>query len=210
MEINGVNNNYYDYAPSNVQADKANSSTVRHNDEETNKQASSTNVAATYESSSSTIDSIHKNNSMVIAQLKAESQKRIDQMQSLVTQMFQKQGIKIGSSDEMWKMLAGGNFTADPDTIAQAKNDISENGYWGVSQTSDRIFSFAIALSGGDEEKMQKMVSAVEKGFSSATKAWGKKLPSITQDTHDAIMKKFDDWFSSNGSSAKTSDILNS
>ncbi|MFQ7394956.1 MAG: hypothetical protein ACLRMX_07455 [Lachnospira eligens] len=34
----------------------------------------------------------------------------------------------------MWKALAGGNFTADADTIAQAKEDISENGYWGVNR----------------------------------------------------------------------------
>ena len=60
----------------------------------------------------------------------------------------------------MWKVLASGNFTADADTIAQAKEDISEDGYWGVNQTSDRIFSFALALSNGDEKQMEKMVKA--------------------------------------------------
>ena len=63
----------------------------------------------------------------------------MSQMQSLVTKMFSKQGITIGTADDMWKALAGGNFTADADTIAQAKEDISENGYWGVKQTSERI-----------------------------------------------------------------------
>ena len=74
-------------------------------------------------------------------------------MQSLVTKMFAKQGITIGTADDMWKALANGNFTADADTIAQAKEDISEDGYWGVNQTSDRLLDFAVALSGGDEEK---------------------------------------------------------
>lgn len=87
----------------------------------------------------------------------------MSQMQSLVTKMFSKQGITIGTADDMWKALAGGNFTADADTIAQAKEDISENGYWGVKQTSERIFSFAQALAGDDEEKMTKMKEAFEK-----------------------------------------------
>ena len=108
----------------------------------------------------------------------------------------------------MWKVLASGNFTADADTIAQAKEDISEDGYWGVNQTSDRIFSFALALSNGDEKQMEKMVKAVEKGFSLATKSWGQELPSISSDTHSAIMDKFDNWFKENGSTATTTDLL--
>lgn len=110
----------------------------------------------------------------IIAQLKSDTEQRMAQMQSLVTKMFAKQGITIGTTDDMWKALANGNFTADADTIAQAKEDISEDGYWGVNQTSDRLLDFAVALSGGDEENMKKMVSAVEKGFKEATKSWGK------------------------------------
>ena len=64
-----------------------------------------------------------------------------------------------------------------PIRLLQAKEDISEDGYWGVNQTSDRIFSFALALSNGDEKQMEKMVKAVEKGFSLATKSWGQELP---------------------------------
>jgi len=136
-----------------------------------------------------------KDNSKVIAQLKADSQNRINQMQSLVSQMFKKQGIQIGTADDMWRTLASGNFTADAATIAQAKEDISEDGYWGVKQTSDRIFDFAMALSGGDEETMEKMKAAVEKGFKLATKSWGRELPGISNDTYDAVMEKFDNFF---------------
>lgn len=118
-------------------------------------------------------------------------------MKSLVQKMFEKQGISIGTADDIWKVLASGNFTADPDTIAQAKEDISENGYWGVKQTSERIFSFATALAGDNEEQMQKMKDAVKKGFQEATKSWGKSLPDISNNTYDAVMKKFDDWFDS-------------
>ena len=60
----------------------------------------------------------------------------MQQLQSLVSKMFEKQGITIGTADDMWKVLASGNFTADDDTIAKAKEDISEDGYWGVKETS--------------------------------------------------------------------------
>lgn len=136
-----------------------------------------------------------KDNAALIAQLKADSENRVGQMKNLVTQMFEKQGIKIGTADDMWKILAGGNFTADAATIAQAKEDISEDGYWGVKQTSERIFDFAMALSGGDKETMEKMRDAVEKGFGEATKSWGRKLPEISSNTYDAVMSKFDDFF---------------
>ena len=75
------------------------------------------------------------------------------------------------------------NLTVDADTIAQAKKDIAEDGYWGVEKTSDRIL-----------DKADELLNAFKKGFSQATGAWGDKLPSICQDTYDAVLKKFDDW----------------
>ena len=86
------------------------------------------------------------------------------------------------------------NLTVDADTIAQAKKDIAEDGYWGVEKTSDRILDFAKALSGGDKDKADELLNAFKKGFSQATGAWGDKLPSICQDTYDAVVKKFEDW----------------
>ena len=48
-----------------------------------------------------------------------------------------------------------------------------------------------------DEEKMQEMKSAFEKGFKLAEKKWGGELPEISQKTYDAVNKKFDDYFAS-------------
>ena len=158
-------------------------------------------ISASYEPSSSTSKvTSATDRKAIIAQLKSDTEQRMAQMQSLVTKMFAKQGITIGTADDMWKALAGGNFTADADAIAQAKEDISENGYWGVKQTSERIFSFAQALAGDDEEKMTKMKEAFEKGFKEATKTWGKELPDISQNTRDAVLKKFDDYFAGKNS----------
>ena len=160
-------------------------------------------TAATYESSKGqTVSSAtsKSTNPSLVAQLKADSDNRMQQLQSLVSKMFEKQGITIGTADDMWKVLASGNFTADADTIAKAKEDISEDGYWGVKQTSSRIFDFAMALAGDDEEKMTKMKEAFEKGFKEATKTWGKELPDISQNTRDAVLKKFDDYFAGKNS----------
>lgn len=210
--INNISGNYSTYsATTNTKAD---STKAKDSSAKTDSSAAYSEPAATYESSSTSSTSkttsavSSKDRSAIVAQLKADAQSRLDQMQSLVTQMFKKQGITIGNADDMWKTLASGNFTADAETIAQAKKDIADDGYWGVSQTSDRIYDFALALSGGDEKKMQDMVKAVEKGFKEATKTWGKELPDISSQTYDAVMKKFDSWFEQNGSSARTSDIL--
>lgn len=210
MDFNSITGSYSSYESASVSAKSYRSEKKSDNGTTTDSSAYS-EVSATYEASNSATAAITKGDrSAIIAQMKLDTQNRMEQMQSLVTKMFEKQGITIGTADDMWKILAGGNFTADANTIAQAKADIAKDGYWGVDQTSERIFSFAVALSGGDEEKMKDMVSAVEKGFGQATKAWGKKLPSITDDTHSAIMDKFDKWFEDNGSTATTKDILNS
>ena len=200
MSLNGVNTNYQTYETGTYSGNSKKTSS-----KEAEKSTGYSDVAATYEHSSKSADStttVNKkaSNASVVAQLKADQETRMAQMQSLVTKMFSKQGIPIGTADDMWKALAGGNFTADADTIAQAKEDISEDGYWGVKQTSERIFSFAQALAGDDEEKMTKMKEAFEKGFKEATKTWGKELPGISQDTRDAVLKKFDDYFAGKNS----------
>ncbi len=150
--------------------------------------------AAVYESTTDKTSASTTDRSNLISKLKADAEQRTQQLQNLVTQMFNKQGIKVTSADDMWKRLASGDFTVDKATADQAAADISENGYWGVNQTSDRIFDFAKALSGGDSEKMDQMLSAFKKGFEQATKTWGSALPDISQQTYDSVIKKFDDY----------------
>ena len=104
------------------------------------------------------------------------------------------QGNALATADDMWKFLASGNYTVSAATKADAKEAISENGFWGVKQTSDRIYQMAEALTGGDPKKMEEMREAFKKGFDDATKTWGKKLPDISSQTYDAVMKKFDDY----------------
>ena len=120
-------------------------------------------------------------NAAIVAKLKADAEQRTAQLRSIVEQMMTKQGVAIGTADDMWKFLAKGDFTVSADVKAQAQADIAEDGYWGVEQTSDRILDFAKALSGDDPDKADAMLEAFKKGFEQATKAWGEKLPDISQ-----------------------------
>ena len=137
-----------------------------------------------------------------VQQLKDDQAAQKQSFINMVTQMFQGQGkaIAIANSDDedsLWKMLASGDFTVDAATKAQAQKDIAEDGYWGIEQTSQRLFDFASALAGDDEGKMKEMQEAMEKGFKQATGTWGKDLPEISSKTLDAANKLFEDYYNS-------------
>lgn len=157
--------------------------------------------AAVYEKSSEdnslTTDNYKKSDrTALIQQLKADQEKMINNLLDIVMKTINGQGstFAIASQDDMWKFLAEGKFTADEETVAKAKEDISENGYWGVNQTSDRIVDFAIALSGGDSSKADELLAAFKKGYEQATGTWGKELPEISKKTYDAVEDKFNQW----------------
>lgn len=135
-----------------------------------------------------------KANAAIIEQMKKDAEERTAQLRSLVEQMMTKQGIAIGTADDMWKFLAKGDFTVSEDVKAQAQADIAEDGYWGVEQTSDRILDFAKALAGNDPEKADAMLEAFKKGYEEATKTWGDELPEISKRTYDAVCEKFKAW----------------
>ena len=145
--------------------------------------------------------------SALVDQLKADMESRKSQLIDLVQKTLSGQVDCFGkASDEnsIWRTLASGKFTVDAATKAQAQKDISEDGYWGVKQTSQRLFDFASALAGDDVDKMKEMQAAMEKGYKMATKAWGRELPSISKDTLDAANKLFDDYYKSKESQKTT------
>lgn len=143
-----------------------------------------------------------KERASLVQKLKADADARTAQLRSLVEKMFLQQGQKITDSDSMWKFLASGDYTVDRETAEAAKEAISEDGYWGVKQTSQRIFDMAVALSGGDNEKMDDMLEAFKKGFKQATKTWGKELPDISQQTYSAVLEKFENFKNENAKEA--------
>jgi len=136
----------------------------------------------------------YKQNTKLVEQLKAEQAQIQSRFVNMVKDMLGKQGKTIAEGDGIWKVLASGDFQVDAETKQAAQDAISEDGYWGVKQTSERIVGFAKALVGGDPSKIQLMKDAFVKGYEAAGDTWGDKLPDITKKTYNAVMDLFDKW----------------
>lgn len=130
----------------------------------------------------------------LVQKLKQEELVRKNQFTDLVQKMLKDQA-GVSNLADLFSAENLKNVSAAD--IAQAKEDVSEDGYWGIKQTSQRLFDFASALAGDDVDKMKEMQEAMEKGFKEATEGWGKDLPDICQDTLAAANKMFDDYYAS-------------
>ena len=111
-------------------------------------------------------------------------------LKSLVEKVILKQTKNVSLAALYGKNVAATDTTA----VEQAAMSVSEDGEYGVEAVSDRIVDFAIKISGGDTAKLEELKDAIKQGFEEAGVEWGGDLPSISQQTYDAIMKKLDDW----------------
>ena len=164
--------------------------------------ANNADVAAVYEKSEGAANkatySINKmsaeDRAALVQQLKQDQVDRQNQMVDLVRKMFSDQA-GVSKLSELFTPENLKNVTqAD---IDKAKEDVSEDGYWGIKQTSQRLFDFASALAGDDPDKMKEMQAAMEMGFKDAMGAWGDELPDISKDTLAAANKMFDEYYAS-------------
>lgn len=192
MDVNGVTSSTvsaYDYQKYANKESKT---------EEKKEEKAVNSEAAVYEASNKSAKETTSKvaNPELVAKLKADSQAHIDQLQDIVNKLLSKQGDAYNKATGNLKDFYS-SLNVDDATRAQAQKDIAEDGYWGVEQTSSRIFDFAMALSGGDAKTMEKMREAFQKGFKQATDAWGSELPEISQRTYGAVMQKFDDYAAS-------------
>ena len=126
----------------------------------------------------------YKMDAATVKQMKTELEEMKLRFLETVRKTIGKQ-VKYGQG--AWKDIS-------PEDQAAAQEAISEDGYWGVKQTSERIVSFAKALVGGDPSRVEEMRDAFVKGYQAAEKAWGGSLPEISRQTYDAVMKLFDEW----------------
>ena len=190
MNVNGISSS--SYASMSAAADAVEKT------KEAEAAAVKEDAAAVYEKGTKVTDMSEADRASLVKQLEADLQAHKESLINLVKQMLGKQTTTYAQSvswddeNSIWRFLAKGDYTVDAETQAAAKEAISENGYWGVEQTSDRIVKFALALSGGDPDTLEEMIAATKKGFAQAEKAWGGPMPSITGQTYDAVMEKFD------------------
>lgn len=189
MNVNGVTSTQAAYGSYTATAKESTAA------ETTKNTSKAEDTGVVYEHSTETASSTKKTyspNTNLINQLKADAENRTSQLRSLVEKMMTQQSTAYGQANDIWQFLRNGNLKVDPATKLQAQKDIAEDGYWGVKQTSDRILSFATALTGGDPDKIDEMKAAFEKGYKKAEQVWGGNLPSICQQTYDAVLSGFD------------------
>jgi len=92
------------------------------------------------------------------------------------------------------------DFQVSDETRAKAQELVADDGYFGVRKTTDRIMEFARALagSGASDATINNLRKGVQAGFDAVSKMYGgfDKLPQVSKDTYDSIMKEFDSWTS--------------
>ena len=142
---------------------------------------------------------IYKPNTALVEQLKADQDANKQRLMDMVhdTLSGQFSAFKAANGDDedsIWRFLASGKFTVSAAAKEEAQKAISEDGFYGVKNTSNRILDMAKALTGGDPDKIEEMRNAFKKGFDQATKSWGQTLPEISSKTYDAVMEGFDNW----------------
>jgi hypothetical protein len=121
-------------------------------------------------------------------QLSAGDEAKYSMLRNLVANLLKEQGIST--------KIAIGDSEIDLAAISpeDARQLVSEDGYFGVHQTSERIVQFAIGIAGGDPSRIDAIKEGIDKGFAEAKKALGDWLPDISYDTYDAVMTKLDEW----------------
>ncbi|WP_299548780.1 hydrogenase-4 component G [uncultured Helicobacter sp.] len=77
-------------------------------------------------------------------------------------------------------------------TQEEAKALISDDGFFGIPQTSDRIADFVLAGAGDDIEKLKAGREGILQGYKQAEKSWGGELPEISQKTLEKALEKVD------------------
>lgn len=83
----------------------------------------------------------------------------------------------------------------------EAKELVSEDGFFGVTQTSERLADFVLIGGGNDLERLKAGREGIIKGFNEAEQIWGEKLPDISYETLDKALAKIDEKITSLGGS---------
>jgi|LGOV01.1.fsa_nt_gb hypothetical protein len=77
-------------------------------------------------------------------------------------------------------------------TQTEAKELVSEDGFFGVTQTSERIANFVLMGAGDDVDKLKAGREGILRGFQEAEDMWGGKLPDISYETINKAVEMID------------------
>lgn len=128
-----------------------------------------------------------------LASMLDNSNQQVQQFTEMLSNILKQQGLS-------WNKVVSGeqHLSADPKTIAAAKQAVSDDGDFGIKKTAERILTFAKAAIQANPDQADTIKAAVQSGFDQAAQYFGGKLPDISNKTHDAIMNTLDSW-SKNG-----------
>lgn len=191
MDINKISQ----VMTANYEASKVNKDEEKKSVETMSDKLQDESVAAEYtKSEPNSVEQTVKRDNITLEKLKAEAELRTSQLRSLVEKMMTKQGQQFTTLSDAFDMIEEGTITVDDEIAKEASKEVSEDGYWGVNQTSDRLFSFAKALAGNNPANADKMLEALQKGYDAATESWGGELPELCKKTLEATQKKLTEW----------------
>ncbi|MFW2580292.1 hydrogenase-4 component G [Aliarcobacter butzleri] len=75
----------------------------------------------------------------------------------------------------------------------EATQLVSEDGFFGETQTSDRVAGFVLSFSGDNLDILQKGREGIVKGFEEAEKLFGGQLPEISYKTQERTLALIDE-----------------
>ncbi|QKS72811.1 hypothetical protein FLK61_40080 [Paenalkalicoccus suaedae] len=126
-----------------------------------------------------------------ISNLRKQSEQHFESLKNLVKKMLEKQGLSY--QDFVDGNVDFDKIEVDDETRAEAAAAIADDGPLGAEATSERIVNFAIALSGGDVEKLGILRGAIDDGFKAVKDIFG-ELPEVSKKTYDLIQEKLNAW----------------
>jgi len=139
------------------------------------------------------------------ASRKASKQKQftqiISQIQSTVVQKSKDDTVEL-NAQSFKDFLKDIGYTGKPIASLskqEATELVSEDGFFGVAQTSERIAQFVIAGAGSDESLLREGRKGILQGFKEAEELWGGKLPDISYETIDKAVAMIDKALTDNG-----------
>ncbi len=207
MDINGISQ----VMAANYENTKVGKETEKKNTETKIENFSKESAAAEYEKSENTEQKQPvKYDAVTIEKMKAEAEMKTAQLRSIVEKMMLKQGQQFTTLQDAFDMIKEGTIEVDDEVAVEAAKEVAEDGYWGVEQTSDRLFSFAKALAGNNPNQADAMLEALQRGFDEATKSWGGELPELCKKTLEATQKKLTEWRDAANAEAETDSDVSS
>lgn len=78
-------------------------------------------------------------------------------------------------------------------SVDEANELLSDDGFFGIEQTSDRVANFVFNFAGDDLELLEKGRAGVVQGFEEALKMFGGELPEISYKTQERTLSLIDE-----------------